>query len=60
LAQCNSYQNSVGVLLTGTLGMLFGIIVMVFGGNLWIAIIAHGLLDASHAILFYFKGALTG
>jgi uncharacterized protein len=54
------YQNAVGVLITGTLGMLFGIMVMVFGRNLWIAIIAHGLLDASHSILFYFKGALTG
>jgi len=56
----HSYQNPLGMLITGTLGMLVGIVVIVSGRNLWIAIIGHGLLDASHSILFYFRGALTG
>jgi membrane protease YdiL (CAAX protease family) len=55
----HSYQNPIGMLITGTLGMLVGIVVIVSGRNLWIAIIAHGLNDASHSILFYFQGALT-
>ena len=50
----------MGMLITGTLGILIGIVVIVSGRNLWIAIIAHGLFDASRSILFYFKGALTG
>lgn len=56
----HSYQNPIGILVTGTLGMLIGIVVIASGRNLWIAIIAHGLNDASHSILFYFQGALTG
>ena len=36
--------------------ILLGVVVLVSGRNLWIAIIAHGLFDASRSILFYFQG----
>ncbi len=52
----HSYQNPLGMLITGTLGALLGVVVLVSGRNLWIAIIAHGLFDASRSILFYFTG----
>lgn len=52
----HSYQNPLGMLITGTLGTLLGILVIVSGRNLWTAIIAHGLFDASRSILFYFLG----
>ena len=52
----HSYQNPLGMLITGTLGCLLGLVVILSGRNLWIAIIAHGLFDASRSILFYFQG----
>lgn len=52
----HAYQNPLGMLITGTLGVLFGVAVLVSGRNLWIAIIAHGLFDASRTVLFYFTG----
>ena len=52
----HSYQNPLGMLITGTLGCLLGLVVILSGRNLWIAIIAHGLFDASRSVLFYFQG----
>ena len=52
----HAYQNPLGMLIAGTLGALLGVVVLVSGRNLWIAIIAHGLFDASRAVLFYFQG----
>jgi membrane protease YdiL (CAAX protease family) len=56
----HAYQNPLGMLITGTLGTLLGVLVLVSGRNLWPAIIAHGLFDASRSILFYFQGPPTG
>ena len=52
----HAYQNPLGILITGTLGALLGVVVLVSGRNLWIAIIGHGLFDSSRSILFYFQG----
>lgn len=52
----HAYQNPLGMLITGTLGFLLGLTVLLSGRNLWIAIIAHGLFDASRSVLFYFTG----
>ena len=52
----HAYQNPLGMLITGTLGVLFGVLVLLSGRNLWIAIIAHGLFDTSRTVLFYFQG----
>jgi membrane protease YdiL (CAAX protease family) len=56
----HAYQNPLGMLITGTLGILLAVLVFVCGRNLWPAIIAHGLFDASRALLFYFQGQPTG
>ena len=52
----HAYQNPLGMLITGTLGTLLGVVVIVWPRNLWPAIIAHALFDASRSVLFYFNG----
>ena len=56
----HAYQNPLGMLITGTLGFLLGLLVILSGRNLWAAIIAHGLFDASRTVLFYFFGPPHG
>ena len=56
----HAYQNPLGMLITGILGFLLGLVVLLTGRNLWAAIIAHGLFDASRTILFYFTGPPHG
>ena len=52
----HAYQNQLGMLITGTFGTLLGVLVIIWPRNLWPAIIAHVLFDASRSILFYFQG----
>jgi uncharacterized protein len=56
----HAYQNPLGIAITGTLGILMGLLVLVFGRNLWVVIIGHGVFDASRFVLFYFQGPPTG
>ena len=56
----HAYQNPLGIAITGTLGILMGLLVLVSGRNLWVVIIGHGLFDASRFVLFYFQGPPTG
>jgi uncharacterized protein len=56
----HTYQNPLGIAITGTLGILMGVIVFASGRNLWLVIIGHGLFDASRFVLFYFQGPPTG
>jgi len=56
----HAYQNPLGIAITGTLGILMGLLVLASGGNLWPVIIGHGLFDASRFVLFYFRGPPTG
>jgi uncharacterized protein len=55
----HAYQNPLGVAITGTLGVLMGLLVLALGRNLWPVIIGHGLYDASRFVLFYFQGPPT-
>jgi len=55
----HAYQNPLGVAITGTLGVLMGLLVLASGRNLWPVIIGHGLFDASRFVLFYFQGPPT-
>jgi CAAX protease family protein len=52
----HAYQNPLGIAITGTLGILMGLLVLASGRNLWPVIIGHGLFDASRFVLFYFQG----
>jgi membrane protease YdiL (CAAX protease family) len=56
----HAYQKPLGIAITGTLGILMGLIVLASGRNLWPVIIGHGLFDASRFVLFYFEGPPTG
>jgi uncharacterized protein len=56
----HAYQNPLGIAITGTLGVLMGLLVLASGRNLWRVIIGHGLFDASRFVLFYFQGPPTG
>jgi uncharacterized protein len=56
----HAYQNPLGMVITGTLGFLLGLLVILSRRNLWAAIIAHGLFDASRSVLFYFYGPPHG
>ncbi len=55
----HAYQNPLGIAITGTLGVLMGLLVLASGRNLWPVIIGHGLFDASRFVLFYFQGPAT-
>jgi len=52
----HAYQNPLGIAITGTLGVLMGLLVLASGRNLWPVIIGHGLFDASRFVLFHFQG----
>ena len=56
----HAYQNPLGIAITGTLGILLGLLVLASGRNLWPVIIGHGLFDASRFVLFYFQGPPMG
>ncbi len=56
----HAYQNPLGIMITGTLGVLMGLLVLASGRNLWPVIIGHGLFDASRFVLFYFQGPPIG
>ena len=56
----HAYQNPLGMAITGTLGVLMGLLVLASGRNLWVVIIGHGLFDASRFVLFYFQGPPMG
>jgi membrane protease YdiL (CAAX protease family) len=56
----HAYQNPLGIAITGTLGVLLGLLVLASGRNLWPVIIGHGLFDASRFVLFYFQGPPAG
>jgi hypothetical protein len=56
----HAYQNPLGIAITGTLGVLLGLLVLASGRNLWPVIIGHGLFDASRFVLFYLQGPPTG
>jgi membrane protease YdiL (CAAX protease family) len=56
----HAYQNPLGIAITGTLGVLMGLLVLASGRNLWPVIIGHGLFDASRFVLFYFEGPPIG
>src|SRR6478735_1942772 len=56
----HAYQNPLGIAITGTLGILMGLLVLACGRNLWAVIIGNGLFDASRFVLFYFQGPPAG
>ena len=52
-ALVHGYQGLSGVLLTGFAAIFLGLIFLLHGRNLWIAIFAHGFTDTSGAAMVY-------
>jgi len=48
------YEGPLGIALTGLTGLLFGAVYMWSGRNLWVAIIAHGLMNTLTFVLIFF------
>jgi membrane protease YdiL (CAAX protease family) len=41
----HGYQGPSGILSTGTVGVLIGLIYLLSGSNLWLVVLVHGLID---------------
>lgn len=52
----HAYQGLGGVVLTGVIGLGLGAIVRAARGNLWIAILAHGLIDTLGLTALFLAG----
>jgi membrane protease YdiL (CAAX protease family) len=51
----HSYQGITGIILTGVIGLYFGLIYLKFNHNLWPSILTHGLYDTV-AFIMVFSG----
>jgi len=47
------YQGASGVIATGLCGLLYGTLYLVSGHNLWLPIVAHGVLDGVACVLIF-------
>ncbi|MEP5611648.1 MAG: type II CAAX endopeptidase family protein [Cyclobacteriaceae bacterium] len=52
-AMAHSYQGIVGILSSGTVGLILALIYLKYGRNLWIVIITHATIDIVASILIY-------
>jgi membrane protease YdiL (CAAX protease family) len=48
------YQGLSGIIATGVTGLVFGVLYLATGRNLWACIIAHGVLDTAGFVMMYF------
>lgn len=51
------YQGPAGIVVTGSAGLIFALIYLVVRRNLWVTIIAHGLMDSLAFVLIYLGAA---
>ena len=52
----HAYQGPLGMLLTGFIGLINGLVFLAAGRNLWVTIITHTLYDTARIIAFYLHG----
>ncbi len=50
----HSYQGLAGVLDTGIHGLIFGVVYLASGRNLWASVIAHGVCDTVAIVMIFF------
>ncbi len=50
---CHFYQGLAGILLTGIVGLLAGLIYLAMGRNLWVPILWHGLTDTFTLLIIF-------
>lgn len=51
---CHFYQGWSGVISTGIIGFIFGIIFLAFNKNLWYSILTHGFVNVTALTILYF------
>lgn len=51
---CHLYQGWSGVISTGIIGFIFGVIFLAFHKNLWYAILTHGFVNMAALTILYF------
>jgi membrane protease YdiL (CAAX protease family) len=49
----HSYQNPIGIVLTGCIGLVVGFLFLATGHNLWLPITAHACYDTARVIGYY-------
>jgi membrane protease YdiL (CAAX protease family) len=52
----HAYQGAAGMLLTGVIGLCLAGAMLRFKRNLWVVIIAHGVVDTLGLTLLYYRG----
>ena len=52
---CHLYQGWSGVISTGIIGLIFGIIFLAFKKNLWYSILTHGFVNLTGLTILYFN-----
>jgi len=50
-AFAHAYQGPTGILITGILGLVFAVLFVATGRNLWINVVAHGVYDTGSFLL---------
>lgn len=50
----HAYQGLSGMIATGLTGLLLAVVVMAMGRNVWVAVVAHGVLDTTGFVPIYF------
>lgn len=53
----HAYQGPLGIVITGCMGLIFGLVFVAAGRNLWVTIFAHALYDSARLAAFYTNGA---
>ncbi len=54
------YQGIIGILVKGFAGFLFCLVFLLVRKNLWVVIIAHGLIDSVAFVMIYLGGIQSG
>lgn len=52
----HGWQGAAGIITTGIIGLVFGLAYLAIGRNLWLTILAHGLIDSVFIVTIYIGG----
>jgi len=51
----HGYQGLTGIITTGSIGLLLGVVFLVSKRNLWVNIVSHGLIDTISLVALYYS-----
>lgn len=52
----HGWQGAAGIITTGIIGLVFGLAYLAIGRNLWLTILAHGVIDSVFIVAIYMGG----